>query len=454
MRPLIRRQSRIQTRNRLSHQTSEQLGTLYQKTTLENGIRVVSEQIPYVRSVSIGLWIEVGSRDEDATSNGLSHFVEHMVFKGTKQRSMAEISRSIESVGGYLNAFTSKEHTCFYARMLDQHTDLAMDVVSDLVLNASFPEKEIDKEKNVVIEELRNAEDDPDDIIHDYLEKALYGDHPMGFPVIGTETNLRSFRRQDLLNFRRTHYAPHRMVLAAAGNIAHEDLLRLADRYLKPVRSNGKSSGIRRGRPTHRKAVRQEYPRPIQQAHVCMGMRAYDIKSKERYPLLVLNTLFGEGMSSRLFQNIRERYGFAYNVYSFVNFLSDTGSFGVYVGTDKKHVDASMELVEKEIQRLVSRPVSKAELLRTKAQLKGNMMLSLENIPNRMIRLGTSEIYFHELTSLDDILRKIEDVSQEDLLRVSNDMFCKSDRAVVILRPKGDDQVMPVASAADPSDAG
>jgi predicted Zn-dependent peptidase len=403
---------------------------------LDNGMRVVSEQIPHVRSVTIGVWIEAGSRDESAETNGISHFLEHMVFKGTRRRSPTDISRSIESVGGYLNAFTSKEHTCFYVRVLDQYAGLSMDVLSDLVRNATFPQHQMEKEKNVVIEELRNAEDDPDDIIHDYLEKALYGDHPMGYPVIGTEKNVRSFTRSDLHSFRKSFYHPRRMVIAGAGNIRHEDLVQLSERFFGTYH-NGSAAPAVRQRPRVQKLVRAEFPKPIQQAHICLGVRGYDIRSEERYPLLVLNTLLGDGMSSRLFQNIREKYGFAYNVYSFVNFQSDSGSMGVYVGTDQSHIDDSLSLVDREIRRLAARAVSKPELSRTKAQLKGNMMLSLENIPNRMIRLGTSELYFEELTSLDHMLAKVDAVTPEDVQRVATDLFEREERALVIFRPQG-----------------
>lgn len=407
---------------------------IYRKTVFPSGIRVVTEEIPHVRSIAIGIWVDVGSRDETEQGNGISHFIEHMVFKGTKRRSLREISRSIESVGGYLNAFTSKEHTCYYARVLDEYSELALDVLSDLALNPVFPERELEKEKGVVIEELRNAEDDPDDIIHDYFEKAIYGPHPMGFPVIGTEANLRSFTKKDLMAYRSSNYTPSRIVIAAAGNVRHDRFLEDVGKYLS-TRCEARISGTRK-KPVPRRPESIELEKPIQQAHVCLGTVAFSIKSKERYPLLILNTLLGDGMSSRLFQNIRERYGFAYNVYSFVNMLSDTGSFGVYVGTDEKHVEHSTDLVHKELSRLTSKEVSRAELDRTKAQLKGSMMLSLESIPNRMMRLGSSELYFHELSPLDTIIRQIDNVTADEVQRVAK-LLCKEENlSTVVFRPK------------------
>lgn len=407
----------------------------YKKTVLPNGLRIVSEHISHVRSVSAGVWIDIGSRDEDPSLRGISHFIEHMVFKGTKNRSVREISQSIESVGGYLNAFTSKEHTCFYARVLDDYSDLAMDVLSDLTQNPTFPEKELEKEKGVVIEELRNAEDDPDDIIHDYFEKSIYGSHPMGSPVIGTEQTLRSMKRENLVDYRGNHYVPQRIVVAAAGNIDHDRLVDLTAQYFAGTK-NGVPAGERK-RPSIQKPERVELEKPIQQAHVCLGTSAYSIRSKHRYPLLVLNTLLGDGMSSRLFQNIREKYGFAYNVYSFVNMLSDTGTFGAYIGTDKSHVQASIELIHAELEKLRNKPVSKAEVQRTKAQLKGSMMLSLESIPNRMMRLGSSELYFNELTALDSIIRQIDAVSIDEIQELAKELFAEGRFSRVVFLPGG-----------------
>lgn len=405
----------------------------YKKTVLSNGIRVVTEEIPHVRSMAVGAWINVGSRDEVELTNGVTHFIEHMVFKGTKKRSMKAISRSIESVGGYLNAFTSKEHTCYYARVLDEHTGLAIDVLADLAMSPIFPEKELEKEKGVVIEELRNAEDDPDDIIHDYLEKALYGAHPLGSPVIGTEKNLRSFTRKTLADYHFRYYVPSNIVVSAAGNVRHEEFLKLVEKNFPRRGSSVHAAGRRK--PQLQKGKIIDVVKPIQQAHVCLGTVGFSIKSKQRYPLLVLNTLLGDGMSSRLFQNVRERYGFAYSVYSFANMLSDSGSFGVYVGTDKGHVEASTDLIMRELDKLKAKSVSRAELVRTKAQLKGSMMLSLESIPHRMIRLGTSELYFGELSPLDTLIKEIERVDAEAVQELARDLFREERFSKIVFRP-------------------
>jgi len=443
----LKKKSHRKSFQKLVEHSGHKLQAAYKKTILPSGIRVVTEEIPHVRSISVGVWIENGSRDELPHNNGISHFIEHMVFKGTRKRNVKEIAQSIESVGGYLNAFTSKEHTCYYARVLDEFTELALDVLSDLILHPTFPEKELEKEKGVVIEELKNAEDDPDDIIHDYFEKALYGDHPLGFAVIGKEENLRSFTRSDLLEYRRAHYVPSRMVISAAGNLKHTEIEEMVLKYF-PLEKHNSISGNIRQKPLSQHASQQVFDKPIQQAHVCLGTASFGIKSHLRFPLMVLNTLLGDGMSSRLFQSIREKYGLAYSVYSFANLLSDTGSFGVYVGSDKKHVENCIELIWKELDKLKSKPVGISEINRTKAQLKGSMMLSLESISNRMMRLGSSELYFGELQSLDTVIHQINEVTQEDILTVANHLFQEQRFSTVIFRPIGNKAAHPQGLAA------
>jgi predicted Zn-dependent peptidase len=408
---------------------------LYRKTVLDNGIRVVSESIPHVRSVSIGVWADVGSRDESLTQNGISHFIEHMVFKGTKKRSVRDIAQSLESLGGYLNAFTTKEQTCFYARVLDSNVAEAMDVLSDIVTHATFKEQELEKEKLVVIEELKNAEDDPEDIIHDFFEKVLFPDHALGFPIIGTEKNLRAFSRDDLFLHLKAHYQPSRIVVSAAGNVDHDRLVKLAakdfDLSTRRISQRKRSPG-----PTRvTRPLKKEYPRPINQAHICLGTVGYSIHHKDRFPLMVLNALLGEGMSSRLYQTIREKHGFAYSVYSFVNLLSDTGVFGAYIGTDKKNIVKSISLVHKELRRLKKTPVSKAELRRTQSQIKGTMMLGLENMSSRMMRLGSSELYYGRCITLDSVLKKVDAVTPEEIQKVAVDLFDLDRFSTVIIRP-------------------
>jgi predicted Zn-dependent peptidase len=421
---------------RTSTQTHRQVENAhYRKTTLENGIRVVSENIPHVRSVSLGIWAYVGSRDEGPSQNGISHFLEHMVFKGTKNRNIREIAQSLESLGGYLNAFTTKEQTCFYARVLDSDIGQAMDVLADLVLNATFEKREMEKEKLVVIEELKNSEDDPEDIIHDYFERSIFPSHSLGYPIIGTEENVRNFRREHLRSHITEHYLPSRMVVSAAGHVDHDALVRLVSRYFRRLHPGTKEQLRPAGPVRSGPGTTVEYTRPINQAHICLGTLAYSIPHPDRYALMLTNALLGEGMSSRLYQTIREKHGLAYTVYSFVNLLSDTGLFGAYLGTDRKNIKDAIALVYHELDMLKRRNVPKTELQRTKSQIKGTMMLGLENMSGRMIRLGSAELYVEKYVSLDSILERVDAVTSEDIHRVANDVFDEKRFSAVIIRP-------------------
>lgn len=406
----------------------------YRKTVLPNGIRIVSEELPHVRSISIGVWIEVGSRNESAENNGISHFFEHMVFKGTKRYRVHEIAQSLEKVGGYLNAFTTKENTCYYARILDEHLPLAIDVLSDMTQFPLFEKKEMEKEKLVVLEEIKNLEDSPDELIYDYFDQNIYGKHALGMPIIGTPDNIRNISTDDLFGYLNSHYVPPRMVVAAAGNLQHDVLVGLIEKYFrKPKSRNGKRTQKEHASKSKRKVI--TYGKPITQAHVCMGTVGYSVRHKLRYPLLVLNTLLGEGMSSRLFQTLREKHGMAYTIYSFANFMSDTGNFGVYIGTDAEKIDKARELILKELEKLREKPVTGKEINRTKAQLKGSMMLSLENTSNRMMRLGTGELFVGEQIPLDEIVKKIDAVTPEQLQEVANQLFHEDKFCTVILKP-------------------
>jgi predicted Zn-dependent peptidase len=359
-----------------------------------------------------------------------------MVFKGTRNRSVRDIAQSLESLGGYLNAFTTKEQTCFYARVLDANVPEAVDVLADIIQNATFDRGELEKEKLVVIEELRNAEDDPGDIIHDYLEKAVFPDHSIGFPIIGTEENLRRFSQDDLFGHIHQHFHPARVVIAAAGNISHSRLVTLAEKHFGRMRLGRPRIAREAGPVRSKRPSKKDLSRSIKQAHVAMGTVAYGIKHADRYPLLVLNALLGEGMSSRLYQTIRETHGMAYTVYSFVNLLSDTGMFGAYLATDRKNVEPAIDMVHKEFKSLAAHRVSADELNRTKSQIKGTMMLGLENTSSRMMRLGSGELYFERHVTLDAVLKKVDAVRAADIQRVANDILERRRFSTIVIRPQ------------------
>jgi len=412
---------------------SHDIVSSYAKTVLSNGIRVISEELPFVKSVSIGIWIDTGSRNELPENNGISHFIEHMVFKGTTRRSVKKIANSLESVGGYINAFTGKEHTCYYARVLDEYVENAVDVLSDLVQHATFPEKEFDKERLVILEEIKNVEDDPDDQIQDYFEAMLFPRDPLGLPVLGTADTVKSFTRRQLVDYREKFYTGGNIVVAAAGNVTHERLVGLIEKYMPMV--PGAAPAKQRAKAYRPHPQLREYKKATQQAHLTTGTVAFPVHSPHRYPAMVLNTILGDGMSSRLFQNIREKYGFAYTVYSFLTMMEDTGVFGVYAATDVKHIQKTIDLVYRELRALAKKPMSRTELMRSKAQLKGSILLGLESTSHRMMRLGSGELYFQEFVSLESIVKNIDVVTQEDVREVGAKLFTPDKFSTVVFVP-------------------
>lgn len=408
------------------------LTSIYKKTQLENGIRVVTEKIPHVRSISIGVWLIVGSRDENVANNGISHYIEHMVFKGTRRRKAFEIAESLESVGGHLNAFTGKELTCYYAHILDEHLPIAVDVVSDILTNSLFDENEMEKEKQVIIEEINNLEDTPEEVIYDLFVNDLFVDHPLGLSTIGTRKNVLNFQRQNLIEYISENYSTSRFVIAAAGNVEHDELLELISASFKDISRADSSRYLPPQLPQQRKNVIEN---GSIQAHVCLGTHAYSYSNPKKMGLLVLNTLLGAGMSSRLFQRIREEHGLAYSIYSYIDVLFDTGLFGIYLGTDKNNIDAAIELIEKELGKLRLDRVTEEELARTKSQLKGNLMLGLESTSSRMSRLAKMEIYLQKYYSLDDTLGEIERVTTDALVEIADELFNPKRMCTTILKP-------------------
>ncbi len=412
----------------------EEAFPVFQKTTLANGVRVLTETIPSVRSVSVGVWIATGSRDEAPSEAGISHFIEHMVFKGTARRRMHHIAQRLEAVGGYLNAFTSKEYTCFYARALDEHLGRAIDTVCDLVLQPNFPEKELEKEKDVVLEEMKMYDDAPEEAIFDRFESVVYRDHALGRPILGFPETVRSFSRAQLLDFVAAHYTLDRIVLAVAGNAAHEEVVALAEEAF----SSARRLPVERARvPVNGYAPLQLVEqRPIQQAHLILGTRGYDIHHPRRSAVTVLNTVLGGGMSSRLNQNIRERYGYCYNIYSFLNTHSDTGDIGVYMGTDAAKVARAEKLILRELDKLVERSVSRRALNQAKNQVKGSIMLGLESMSNRMMRLGRQELLFERYFTLDEVLEELDQVTVEAVQDAAQQLFHPEHFSSVALLPR------------------
>lgn len=407
---------------------------VYNKTVLPGGLRVLTEQIPHVRSVSVGLWAQVGTRDELPVHNGISHFIEHMMFKGTQRRSAKEIAECLEAVGGHINAFTGKELTCYYCHVLDENLPLAIDVLSDIIVNSRFDDKEITREKSVVIEEINAVEDDPEDLVHDYFHRDLFPTHALGFSTLGTREIIETLTREQLFAYATAHYAQSRLVLAAAGNVRHEDLI---DLIASSSLHNLPLNGARHINPPLPAApIHTTKEDSCTQAHLCVGTRALSFEDPRKYSLLLLNTLLGGGMSSRLFQSIREQHGLAYNVFSFLDFMLDTGVFGVYVGTDGGNLDKVNELLHTEFRQVLNSGVDEEELQRTKNQLKGSLMLGLESTSSRMNRLAKMEIYLNKYFTLDDVIAGIEAATMREVLEVAKLVLNEESMTSTLIKPQ------------------
>ncbi len=406
----------------------------FRRTILENGIRVISESVPYVKSISLGVWVDVGSRDEDEESNGITHFIEHMVFKGTKKRNARQIAEFIEDIGGYLNAFTTKENTCFYVRVLSEYLEKGIEVLSDLVQNPVFDRREIEKEKGVVFEEIKDVEDDFEEYIGDLLEYHIFYPHPLGFPIIGTRETVAEFTQDKLFEHLKKFYTPNRIVISASGNLKHDVLVDYVLKYFDLNLKNG--FYYKREKPNIKIARDYVIEKPSSQSHVCIGTITYGAKDSKRDPVLLLNTLLGDGMSSRLFQEIREKYGLVYSIYSFYSTFNDSGIFGVYFASDKKNVNKTLDLIFREFETIVKRGVSVSELERAKSQVKSSLLIGLESMSNRMQRLAQIEfVYDGKYSSVDEIISRIEKVQPDEVQEVADEILKPENFTKVVINP-------------------
>lgn len=406
---------------------------MFRKEILDNGLRVVTERIPSVRSVSIGIWVNVGSRDEQRGEEGLSHFIEHMVFKGTRRRSAEAISREIDTLGGELNAFTSREGTTFYAKVLDEHVEQAIDLLADIFHHSRFDAKEITKERQVVLEEIRMVEDDPEDYLHDLHTMNAFRTHPLGRPILGEVDTIRALRRAQLLAFRARHYCPSQVVVSVVGNFAFEPVFRqVASAF--GGRWGAAAVPGHRFPPTIGGGVHVR-PKPLEQAHLCLSLKGVSQCDKDRYGVYVLNAILGGGVSSRLFQEVREKRGLAYSIYSSVMCFTDSGLVTVYAGVRPDAAPRVLRLILGELRRLQAKPVAHAELERAKGQLKGSLMLGLESTSSRMSKLAKDEMYFGCHISPREIMADIDRVSAEQLWRLSRDLFDDRYRTMTALGP-------------------
>ncbi|MBA4542298.1 MULTISPECIES: pitrilysin family protein [Thermoactinomyces] len=402
------------------------------KHTLPNGVRIVAEKIPHVRSVALGIWVGAGSKDENQQNNGISHFIEHMMFKGTEKRSARQLAEAFDAIGGHVNAFTSKEITCYYGKVLDQHFSTALEILTDMFFGSVFAEGEIEKEKKVIVEEIRMVEDTPDDLVHDLLSVASLGNHTLSYPVLGNEETVLRFTREALLEYKKDHYTPDQVVVAVAGNLPD-------DYYDQIVASFGGFQGksaVKGTNPLRFVPGVKVRQKPTEQTHLCIGLPGLSIRDSRIYTLVLLNNVLGGNMSSRLFQEIREERGLAYSVYSYHSAHRDGGVFAVYAGTKHGQEEEVCECICQTLEQVKRHGLTADELNKAKEQLKSSLMLGLESTNNRMSRLGRNELLLGRHLSMDEIVDSVERITLNDVNELACELFT-SPMSLALISPDG-----------------
>jgi len=405
------------------------------KTTLKNGVRILTKKMPHVRSVSMGVWVNVGARDESPKENGLSHLIEHMIFKGTRKRTAFQIAKEFDALGCQTNAFTGYENTCYHAKVVDTHVETVVDILSDIFLSSVFSEKEVEKERPVIFQEIGMVEDNPEEYVHVLSGRAFWGNNPLGRPVLGTRENILGFKAKDIKKYFRHFYQPERIIISIAGNLSHDRSVDLIGPHFESIKPG--NSFPERITPSRYYSV-DLHNRDSEQAHICLGANGISITDARRFAFSILNTVFGGNMSSRLFQKIRENRGLAYSVYSFISSYADTGMFGAYVGVDPGKAHEATKLILYEMNRLKKVGIDKPELKDAKEYIKGNLLLASESIDNQMVRLAQSEINFNKHIPLQRVVDKIEAVTADDVIDLAKALFQTDKLSFTMLGPVKD----------------
>jgi predicted Zn-dependent peptidase len=393
---------------------------MYHKTVLKNGVRIISERLEHLRSVSLAIWVDAGSRDEVKSENGIFHFTEHMIFKGTENRSSLQIAKELDAIGGLSNAFTGKENTCFHARVLGEHFAQLADILSDIFLHSTFDVDDLERERQVILQEISMVEDTPDDHIHVLFNRLFWADHPIGMPVLGNEKTVSAIERETILKYINKFYVPERILVAGAGNVDHQSMVS----YFEPLFSQleAGNSNPKNDIPRSNASVSVQY-RDLEQVHICLGGEAPSQTSDRRFACVVLNTILGGNMSSRLFQEIRENRGLAYSVYSFLSSYIDAGLLGVYVATDSQNVNPVLEAIKNEIKKICKGEISKSDLAAAVDHLIGGIYLSSESADNRMLRIAKNEFVFQKYVSYEELVSKLQQVTVDEVVEVASDIF-------------------------------
>ena len=405
----------------------------YKLTTLPNGIRVVTENLPHVSSFSLGFWFNTGSRNENKKNNGISHFTEHMLFKGTSKRSSKKISDDVEKLGGYLNAFTSKEHTCYYGRGVGEHLPKVFDVISDMVQNSLFREEDIVKESGVILDEFYDIEDSPEELVFERFETNIFKSHPIHYPIIGTEKNIKSFRQNHFLEYLRKHYTSNNLIIAATGNVDHDKIVELTEKKVTSL----KKGRLRKSKSTaNSTSSNLVIEKEIQQTHVVIGKKSFGVNNQNRLKVNLLSNIIGEGSSSRLFNLLREKNGLTYQINTFLNTFADYSAFGVYFSTNEKQADRAENLILNEFGKILKSGISKTEFARAKEYMKGHLIMHLESTTNRMIRMAQTNLYFNKTKTIQKSIDDINSITLDDVMDISKELLEVNGLSKVVISSK------------------
>ena len=411
---------------------------MHHKTVLKNGVRILSEKLEHYRSVSLGIWVNVGSREETLQENGISHFIEHMIFKGTRSRNSLDIAKQLDAIGGLSNAFTGKENTCFHSRVLDKHFSILSDILSDIFLNSIFDAGEMERERQVILQEINMVEDTPDEHVHVIFTHLFWLNHPLGMSILGTGESVSGINQETIRSYIKRYYTPDRIILSAAGNVDHDTLLNYFQPLFEPLDPTVEDHprtipDIHGGVLCHHKET--------EQVHICLGGKGPHLSSDLRFAAAILNTILGGSMSSRLFQEIREKRGLAYSVYSFLSAYIDTGMLGVYVGTDPKQVNRVLRVINKEIKKIQKGDISETDLAEAREQIIGGILLGAESTDTRMMRLAKNEYVFGRYVDFDEMVAQLEKVTVDEVLTVADETFREKEVSLVVLGPTKEEDI-------------
>ncbi|HDG98891.1 MAG TPA: insulinase family protein [Desulfobacterales bacterium] len=410
----------------------ENTSKMFKKTVLDNGVRILSESVEHLNSLSLGIWVDAGSRDEAEGENGVSHLIEHMVFKGTTNRTGLQIAKELDAIGGLSNAFTGKESTCFHARILRKHFPILSDILSDIFLNPIFDPSDLEREREVILQEIGMIEDTPDENVHVLFNRHFWRDHPIGMPILGTEKSVCSITREHLFSYREKHYTPDRILIAAAGDVDHDQVVSTFGPLFESL--NIRNSGHERRAPDCHSGI-SIHEKALEQVHICIGGQAPSLKNEQRFACGLFNTILGGNMSSRLFQEIREKRGLAYSVFSFLSAYLDTGMFGIYVATDREKINYVLETIRTEIRKMLRGRMAKEDLDSAREHLTGGIYLAADNTDNRMMRIAKNEMVYGRYISYDEVVHKLNKVTIDDVLEAGSNIFYGNSISMTALGP-------------------